>query len=260
MTFVDAFVLQLLFQLDRHFPRHADATAGGVGIPGNWIMPVMSIGQIAEMLTMFILGATLKRLGWRWTMIIGILGHAARFAVYAFFPQDQCQSLPCRSCTASATRSSSPRSTSSSTSYFPKDVRASAQGLFNVMILGIGVTGGQLCLSLPDAARVHKGWNGRFPPSLPSSLAWLRSSPLCCWQFASTHPRKTLPPRLGTNGACHDLRADERAAPAASGGAKWPAPLRVHGLWCDNRLRWIRYQLRTWKPCAHANRFFQSDI
>ena len=60
--------------------------AGGVGIPGNWVMPVMSIGQIAEILTMAILGMTLKRLGWRTTMIVGILGHAARFAVFAFFP------------------------------------------------------------------------------------------------------------------------------------------------------------------------------
>src|SRR5207247_6961979 len=64
-------------------------TVGGVGIPGNWVMPVMSIGQIAEILTMLVLGATLKSLGWRATMIIGILGHAARFAVYAFFPQNR---------------------------------------------------------------------------------------------------------------------------------------------------------------------------
>ena len=47
----------------------------------------MSIGQIAEIATMAILGVTLKRLGWRTTMILGILGHAARFAVFAFFPQ-----------------------------------------------------------------------------------------------------------------------------------------------------------------------------
>ena len=67
----------------------ARRAAGGVGIPGNWIMPVMSIGQVAEILTMFILGVTLKKLGWRTTMIIGILGHAARFAVFAFLPQYQ---------------------------------------------------------------------------------------------------------------------------------------------------------------------------
>src|SRR5207245_764359 len=59
------------------------------GIAGNWIMPVMSLGQISEILTMLILGVTLKALGWRATMIVGILGHAARFAVFAFLPQHQ---------------------------------------------------------------------------------------------------------------------------------------------------------------------------
>ena len=49
-------------------------------------MPVMSIGQVAEIGTMAVLGFVLKRLGWRTTMIIGILGHTARFAVFAFFP------------------------------------------------------------------------------------------------------------------------------------------------------------------------------
>ncbi|NCV55761.1 MAG: hypothetical protein EBW54_06080, partial [Betaproteobacteria bacterium] len=33
----------------------AAPSAGGVGIPGNWIMPVMSIGQVAEIATMAVL-------------------------------------------------------------------------------------------------------------------------------------------------------------------------------------------------------------
>ena len=47
----------------------------------------MSIGQVAEILTMAVLGVTLKSLGWRTTMIIGILGYTVRFAVYAFLPE-----------------------------------------------------------------------------------------------------------------------------------------------------------------------------
>ena len=58
----------------------------GVGIQSNWVMPIMSIGQIAEIVTMAFLGYVLKTLGWRNTMVIGILGHAVRFAVFAFFP------------------------------------------------------------------------------------------------------------------------------------------------------------------------------
>ena len=49
-------------------------------------MPIMSIGQMAEIVTLAFLGYVLKTLGWRTTMIIGILGHAVRFAVFAFFP------------------------------------------------------------------------------------------------------------------------------------------------------------------------------
>jgi multisubunit Na+/H+ antiporter MnhC subunit len=47
------------------------------------IMPAMSIGQIAEIATMAALGYFLRRLGWRWIMTLGILGHALRFFIFA---------------------------------------------------------------------------------------------------------------------------------------------------------------------------------
>src|SRR5439155_23059632 len=86
VTFIDSTVHNLYFNWTGTF-LGTEVAAGGVGIAGNWIMPVMSIGQIAEIVTMAILGVTLKKLGWRTTMILGILGHAARFAVFAFLPQ-----------------------------------------------------------------------------------------------------------------------------------------------------------------------------
>src|SRR6266702_3105145 len=55
VTFVDSFVHNCYFNWTGTFLGSSQ-----VGIAGNWIMPVMSIGQIAEVLTMFILGATLK--------------------------------------------------------------------------------------------------------------------------------------------------------------------------------------------------------
>jgi len=133
VTFIDAFVHNSYFNWTGTF-----LGSQTVGIAGNWIMPVMSIGQIAEILTMFILGATLKALGWRTTMIVGILGHAARFAVYAFFPDHKefiiivqvlhgiCYAFFFATVYIFVDE------------YFPKDARASAQGLFNVMILGLG--------------------------------------------------------------------------------------------------------------------------
>jgi len=87
---------------------------------------------------MAILGMALKRLGWRLTMMLGILGHVARFTVFAFFPQVTwliilvfllhgiCYAFFFATVYIFVDE------------YFPKDVRASAQGLFNVMILGLG--------------------------------------------------------------------------------------------------------------------------
>ena len=47
VTFIDATVHNLYFNWTGTF-LGTDVAAGGVGIPGNWIMPVMSIGQVAE--------------------------------------------------------------------------------------------------------------------------------------------------------------------------------------------------------------------
>lgn len=111
---------------------------GGVGIPGNWIMPVMSVGQIAEILTMLILGATLKRLGWRVTMIVGILAYPVRFAVWAFLPDHQALIIVIQALHGMCYAFFFATVYIFVDAYFPKDVRASAQGLFNVMILGVG--------------------------------------------------------------------------------------------------------------------------
>jgi len=109
-----------------------------VGIPGNWIMPVVSIGQVAEILTMVVLGTVLKKLGWRITMMVGIIGYALRFAVFAWLPETTYLivliNLVHGICYAFFF----------ATVYifvdanFPADARSSAQGLFNVMILGVG--------------------------------------------------------------------------------------------------------------------------
>ena len=109
-----------------------------VGIPGNWIMPVMSIGQVAEILTMLVLGTVLKKLGWRATMMVGVLAYVVRFGVYALLPEytwlvvainfvhGVCYAFFFASVYIFVD------------ACFPHDVRASAQGLFNVMILGVG--------------------------------------------------------------------------------------------------------------------------
>jgi nucleoside transporter len=108
-----------------------------IGIPSNWVMPAMSVGQFAEIGTMAVLGVFLKRLGWRWTMTIGILGHAARFAVFAFLP------YPTPAVAVNVLHGICYAFFFATVyifvdEFFPKDARSSAQGLFNLLILGIG--------------------------------------------------------------------------------------------------------------------------
>ena len=183
VTFVDATVHNLYFNWTGTFLGTASA-AGGVGIPGNWIMPVMSIGQIAEILTMLVLGVTLKRLGWRTTMIVGILGHAARFAVFAFLPQYQALVILINVLHGIAYAFFFATVYIFVDEFFPKDARASAQGLFNLMILGFGplvanFIGPQLMARRSAAAASWTSgacsWSRSPPPSAPPS-SWRSSS------------------------------------------------------------------------------------
>src|SRR5262249_2054044 len=108
-----------------------------VGIPAQWVQPVMSIGQVAEIGTMAVLGFFLKNLGWRTTMVIGILGHAVRFAVFALVPEAVPAILVnllhgiCYAFFFATVYIFVDE-------FFPKDARTSAQGLFNFLILGMG--------------------------------------------------------------------------------------------------------------------------
>ncbi len=138
VTLVDAFVHNCYFNWTGVFLGTAKE-AGGVGIASNWITPVMSIGQVAEIVTMFVLGATLKKFGWRTTMIVGILGHAARFAVYAFCPQSAGMIILIQILHGICYAFFFATVYIFVDAYFPKDIRTSAQGLFNFQILGVGV-------------------------------------------------------------------------------------------------------------------------
>ncbi len=131
VTFFDSAVHQCYFFWTERF------LTGGVGIASNWVMPVMSAGQIAEIGTMAILGYCLKRLGWRYTMVIGIMGHVVRFTVFALFPYPVISILAillhgiCYAFFFATVYIFVDE-------FFPKDARSSAQGLFNFLILGLG--------------------------------------------------------------------------------------------------------------------------
>lgn len=150
VTFMDALVHQCYFQWTSPFLERA-------GLAANWIMPAMSIGQIAEIGTMAVLGAVLARFGWRTTMAVGIAAHAARFFVFAIgeplwlmvavnVVHGMCYAFFFAAVYIFVDE------------HFPRDVRASAQGLFNLLILGVGPFAGSLLWGgLADRFRTPAG-------------------------------------------------------------------------------------------------------
>jgi predicted MFS family arabinose efflux permease len=164
-TFIDATVHMGYFLLTGSY------LINKVGIAPQWVMPVMSIGQVAEIGTMAILGFVLKRFGWRTTMIVGILGHTARFGVFAFFPEPApailinvlhgiCYAFFFATVYIFVDE------------YFPKDARASAQGLFNFLIIGFGpLVGGFLWPYLQGQFTVDGQVNYQTLFLLPSGTA-----------------------------------------------------------------------------------------
>ena len=121
-------------------------------------------------------------------MIVGILGHAARFAVYAFFPQQKELIILVQVLHGICYAFFFATVYIFVDEYFPKDARASAQGLFNVMILGIGaLVANSVCPYLIQKVFTQDGvtnFHGLF--LVPMSFALFAAFLL----FAFFHPPK----------------------------------------------------------------------
>jgi len=134
VTFIDSVIHNGYFVVIDNFLTH-------VGISAKMTMVVSSLGQAAEIVTMLVLGAVLKKLGWKWTMILGIVGHALRYGIFTLFAESGqtwliiVVQLLHGVCYAFFF----------ATVYifvdavFPSDVRSSAQGGANFLILGAGM-------------------------------------------------------------------------------------------------------------------------
>ena len=133
VTFIDSVIHNGYFVVSDIF------LTSRVGISANLSMVVMSIGQVAEILTMIILGWVLSKLGWKWTMIVGILGHATRFFVFAFLPDLQWMIIGVQVLHGICYAFFFAAVYIFVDAVFPEDVRSSAQGLFNLLMLGLGM-------------------------------------------------------------------------------------------------------------------------
>lgn len=150
VTFIDATIHNGYFVVVDNFLTKR------VGISDNLSQLVTTIGQVAEIAAMLILGPVLVKLGWRWTMVIGILGHALRFAIFAFFADVQWLIIGVQVLHGICYAFFFATVYIFVDAVFPHDVRTSAQGLFNLLILGVGmVVASQLFPRLVSAYTVN---------------------------------------------------------------------------------------------------------
>lgn len=135
------FVLWIVVMLDSSihdlYFMWAGSFIASIGVDAKWIMPIMSIGQLSEIASMFAIGAVLAKLGWKWTLTIGLSGQVARFALFAFFPH------PALVILGIALHGMLYAFFFATVFIFvdeflPKEIRASAHGVFNLMLLGGG--------------------------------------------------------------------------------------------------------------------------
>jgi MFS family permease len=238
VTFFDSAVHQCYFFWTGRFLEQA------VHIPGNWVMPVMSIGQIAEIGTMALLGLALKKMGWRTTMVIGILGHAARFGVFALAPE----LLGGAAVTFLGLTPLQWVAISVNVlhgicyafffatvyifvdEFFPRDARSSAQGLFNFLILGLGPFVGNFVWGwLGDAVTTPTGIDYYRLFVVPAGVALGAALILLLFFHPPERGQLALPPHaleaLERDAAWQAAPADgiiDRDRPRPSGGAKTP--------------------------------------
>ena len=191
VTFLDSLVhYQYFFWTSRYLPT--------IGLPENWIAPAMSIGQVAEIATMAGLGLVLKQLGWRTTMILGILGHVVRFGIYSIGTPSTLWLVILSNIVHGFAYAFF-----FATVYifvdenFPKDVRTSAQSLFNLLILGLGpLASNFLSAGLGDAFCQGRGQRGGVPCGLSQDLpgpAWRWALSRRCMLAVFFHPHAKDP-------------------------------------------------------------------
>ncbi len=109
-----------------------------LGLRDSDIMPAMTIGQGSEIVVMLLLGAMLKRLGFRIVLTIGAAAYLARYGLWGFtdlpvpvLVASQALHGVCFACFFASAFIYVDR-------IAPRDVRHSAQTVFGIMILGGG--------------------------------------------------------------------------------------------------------------------------
>ncbi len=110
-----------------------------IGFKLAHVGPVMSIGQFSEIVFLAALGMVLARIGYRWTLVLGGLAYALRFAVFALgTPETRAWVAAANALHGLCYGFFFAGAYIYVERVAPEDVRHSAQTVFGIIILGLG--------------------------------------------------------------------------------------------------------------------------
>jgi len=134
-----------------------------LGFAKAHVGPILSIGQLSEIFFLSILGFLLARLGYKWTLVLGALAYALRFALFAIATPDTRWILMaantlhglCYGCFFAGAFIYVERIATA-------DIRHSAQTVFGIIILGVG----------PVLAGLYNQWLDHMTVATPAGPAF----------------------------------------------------------------------------------------
>jgi nucleoside transporter len=142
--------------INRSLPEIYNGYAGnGIGVPTSQVSMIMTLAQTSEILFMFVLPWLLRTCGIKWTVTIGFVAMCLRFAVFTFMPfkipvfAALMLHGPCFACIFVAGAIYVDQ-------IAPNEIRASAQGLFNMATFGIGRVLGSLFAGYVQSSNTFK--------------------------------------------------------------------------------------------------------
>jgi MFS family permease len=110
-----------------------------LGFAKAYVGPLMSIGQVSEIVFLSFLGLVIARLGYKWTLVLGALAYFARFAVFALATEETRQLVVVANALHGLCYGFF---FAGAYIYVEKvagpDIRHSAQTVFGIIILGLG--------------------------------------------------------------------------------------------------------------------------
>ena len=118
-------------------PEYYSGGGAGLGVSTKQVSFYMSLAQLSEIVMMLSLPFLLRRIGYKWTIYLGILAWFLRFAIYVFFASLAATLVSimlhgfCIACFLIG-------GTLYVAKIAPDDIRASAQALFSIVTFGFG--------------------------------------------------------------------------------------------------------------------------